>query len=482
MTTTQRLQTFSMPDVGEGLTEAEVLEWRVTVGDMLTVNQVIAEIETAKAAVELPSPFAGRVQALLVGVGVTVRVGTPIIRVDTQPGAGDLPAAPASSSAEPAGQNGLTATENGGGGAKIGEVSADGRIATLVGYVSAGTSGTRRARRDVTSSAVTAATPSRAPASASPAGAAADPTDPSAAEPAPRAAAPLATPPVRKLAKELGIDLTAVTATRPDGVISRSDVENASAAGHPAEHTARSGAPAAGYDPATRELRVAVKGVRKATAAAMVASAFTAPHVTEFLTVDVTPMMELRDRLRRRPEFADTKLTPLAFAARAVCLAARRTPELNAAFDEVAGEIVIKQYVHLGIAAATPRGLLVPVIRDADRLDLAGVAHALTRLAATARDGKTSVAEMTGGTFSITNVGVFGVDTGTPIINPGESAILALGSIKDAPWVVDGQLAVRKVCQLALSFDHRVVDGQQGSQFLSDVGALLADPGLALAF
>ena len=494
MTTTERLQTFSMPDVGEGLTEAEVLEWRVAVGDTLTVNQVIAEIETAKAAVELPSPFAGRVQALLVAVGVTVLVGTPIIMVDTQPGAGDLPPSQQPSTAQPstaesAGQNGITATDDGGG-AKIGEVTSDGRIATLVGYVSAGASGTRRARRGAASPAVT--TPPSSPQAAprpmrasppAPAPTTAPAAIPSAVESAaPRAAAPLATPPVRKLAKELGIDLTAVTATRPDGVISRSDVENASAAGHPAAHVAHSGAPAAAYDPATRELRVAVKGVRKATAAAMVASAFSAPHVTEFLAVDVTPMMELRDRLRRRPEFADTRLSPLAFAARAVCLALRRTPELNAVFDEAAGEIVIKQYVHLGIAAATPRGLLVPVIRDADGLDLAGVAHALTQLAATAREGRTSLAEMTGGTFSITNVGVFGVDTGTPIINPGESAILALGSIKDAPWVVDGELAVRKVCQLALSFDHRVVDGQQGSQFLSDVGALLADPGLALAF
>ena len=360
-------------------------------------------------------------------------------------------------------------------------MTSDGRIATLVGYVSAGASSARRPRRGAASPAVATPSPSVAvPVAASePASATGTATGEVGAR---TAAAPLATPPVRKLAKELGIDLTAVTATRPDGVISRSDVENASAAEHPAEHVATSGAPPAGYDPATRELRVAVKGVRKATAAAMVASAFTAPHVTEFLTVDVTPMMELRDRLRRRPQFADIKLTPLAFAARAVCLAMRRTPELNAVLDEAAGEIVIKQYVHLGIAAATPRGLVVPVIRDADGLDLAGVAHALTELAATARAGKTSLAEMTGGTFSITNIGVFGVDTGTPIINPGESAILALGSIKDAPWVVDGELAVRKVCQLALSFDHRVVDGQQGSQFLSDVGALLADPGLALAF
>jgi len=476
MTTTERLQTFSMPDVGEGLTEAEVLEWRVAVGDTLTVNQVIAEIETAKAAVELPSPFAGRVQELLVPPGVTVRVGTPIIRVDTQPGAGDLPLpapppvpagsavpmAPLAPANDAAGPNGSTPADNGAG-TKIGEVTSDGRIATLVGYVSAGASNARRPRRTAAPPAAPGSVPvvTEAVVEVS-------------------AAAPLATPPVRKLAKELGIDLAQVTATRPDGVISRSDIENASAAKHPDQ--AAPAVLAGSYDPATRELRVPVKGIRKATAAAMVTSAFTAPHVTEFLTVDVTPMMELRDRLRRRTEFADVKLTPLAFVARAVCLAVRRTPELNATFDEAAGEIVVKQYVHLGIAAATPRGLIVPVIRDADALDLAGVAHRLSDLAATARDGRTSPAQMGGGTFSITNVGVFGVDTGTPIINPGEAAILALGSIKDAPWVVDGQLAVRKVCQLALSFDHRVVDGQQGSQFLSDVGGLLADPGMALTY
>jgi pyruvate dehydrogenase E2 component (dihydrolipoamide acetyltransferase) len=273
-----------------------------------------------------------------------------------------------------------------------------------------------------------------------------------------------------------------LTATRQDGVISRADVENAVAAKGSAPKSGRGQA----YDPATREHRIPVKGIRRATAAAMVASAFSAPHVTEFLTVDVTPMMELRDRLRGRPEFADLKLSPLAFAARAVCLAARRTPEINSMYqggpEPGSDVIVVKQYVNLGIAAATPRGLVVPVIQDADRLDLAGLAAALRDLAATAREGHTSPAQMSGGTFTITNVGVFGVDTGTPIINPGEAAILALGSVKDAPWVVDGALAVRKVCQLSLSFDHRVVDGQQGSQFLADVGALLADPGLAIAF
>lgn len=465
-----RLKTFAMPDVGEGLTEAEVLGWRVTVGDTVQVNQVIVEIETAKAAVELPSPFAGRVHALLVEPGVTVEVGTPIITVDTDPTAGDLPVSDAggtAATAQPTSPPPATSHPANGAGAKIGETTSDGRIATLVGYVSAGASTTRRPRR---------ANPATAP--AAPARSAPAPVAP--VPPAPTGQAPLAAPPVRKLAKDLGVDLHAVIASRADGIISRADVESAAAAGHPG-----SGA-ASGDRSAARERRIPVKGIRKATAAAMVASAFSAPHVTEFLTVDVTPMMELRERLRGRPEYAEVKLTPLAFAARAVCLAARRTPEINAVFEPGAGsdhdEIVVKEYVNLGIAAATPRGLIVPVIRDADALDLAGLAAALRDLTVTARDGHTTPAQMTGGTFTITNVGIFGVDTGTPIINPGESAILALGSIKDAPWVVDGALAVRKVCQLSLSFDHRVIDGQHGSQFLADVGGLLADPGLALAF
>ena len=360
-------------------------------------------------------------------------------------------------------------------GAKIGEVTADGRIATLVGYVPAAGAATRRPRRRAGAVAPRDSAVALPPVAAAPPAEASSPAEADRARTAP-ASAPLATPPVRKLAKELGIDLATVTASRADGVISRGDVE--AVAGRADVRADVSAA----YDPASREQRIPIKGVRKLTAAAMVASAFTAPHVTEFLTVDVTAMMQLRGRLKSRPEFADAKLSPLAFAARAVCLAARRTPEVNSVFDDAAGEIVLKQYVHLGIAAATPRGLIVPVIRDADALDLAGLTAALAELTATARAGHTAPAQMTGGTFTITNVGVFGVDTGTPIINPGESAILALGSIKDAPWVVDGQLAVRKVCQLALSFDHRVVDGQQGSQFLADVGALLADPGLALAF
>ncbi|WP_344027485.1 2-oxo acid dehydrogenase subunit E2, partial [Pseudonocardia kongjuensis] len=240
-------------------------------------------------------------------------------------------------------------------------------------------------------------------------------------------------------------------------------------------------APAAAQAPAG-DRREPIRGVRKATAAAMVASAFTAPHVTEFLSVDVTGMMALRDRLRGSREFAGVKLTPLAFVAKAACLAAARTPAVNATWDERAGEIVYYERVQLGIAAATPRGLLVPKIRDADRLALRPMAEALTELTETARAGRTAPADLVGGTFTITNVGVLGVDTGTPILNPGESAILAVGSIKQAPWVVDGELAVRTVCQLALSFDHRIVDGAEGSRFLADVGALLEDPGVALTW
>jgi len=477
-----------MPDAGEGLTEADIIGWRVAVGETVTVNQIIVEIETAKAAVELPSPYAGRVHELLAEPGATVAVGTPIITIETGPAD-----AGAAGNGQPAGAE-VDAT----GGSKIGEVTADGRIATLVGYVPAGRSGGRRPRRDAAaSSAPVDPGPAAATASATPVTPAAPtvptvptvPTGP-AAPPASAAAgdrstsaAPLATPPVRKFAKDLGIDLRSVHASRHDGVITREDVEHELAVRRPP--TGPAGAVPGRPDAAARERRIPVTGVRKATAAAMVASAFTAPHVTEFLTVDVTPLMELRERVRARPEFADAGPTPLAFVARAVCLAARRTPEVNAVYEVGADghdSIVVKDYLHLGIAAATDRGLIVPVINDADAMTVAELATALADLTHTARSGRTTIAALTGGTFTITNVGVFGIDTGTPIINPGQSAILAVGAIKDAPWVVDGQLAVRKVCQLALSFDHRVIDGQQGSRFLADVGALLADPGLALLF
>lgn len=501
--TQSRLRSFPMPDVGEGLTEAEILEWKVAPGDPVTVNQIIVEIETAKAAVELPCPWAGQVHALLAEPGVTIAVGTPIIAIDTDPGAGPLPDDP---SATAPGDTQVAPPMGGGAadekGSKIGEVTADGRIATLVGYIPAPGSSARRPRksatqpapvpRGATAAAQLAAGGEPAPASTELTSAAAQAQpghDLAAAEAVGptsgrRSRVPLSTPPVRKLAKDLGIDLSAILPSRADGVIIRADVEAAARPGAIEAPEAVAAPPVSrpAYDPATREQRVPIKGVRKMTAQAMVSSAFTAPHVTEFLSVDVTPMMQLRERLKARAEFAAVRVTPLAFAARAVCIAAKRTPEINSVWDEAVGEIIFKDYLHLGIAAATPRGLVVPNIKDADRKSMLELAQALSELTDIARQGRTSPAAMTGGTFTITNVGVLGVDSGTPIINPGESAILALGSIKDAPWVVDGELAVRKVCRLGLSFDHRVIDGQQGSQFLADVGALLADPGLAMAF
>jgi 2-oxoisovalerate dehydrogenase E2 component (dihydrolipoyl transacylase) len=476
-----QFKNFPLPDVGEGLTEAEVLAWRVKPGDTVAVNQVIIEIETAKAAVELPCPYAGMISELLVEPGQTVEVGTPIVTIDVDPSGSAPSTSDTSADAEPAAVEAADAAArvNGSTG-KIGEEGAGGRIATLVGYGPRTGSVKRRPRKS--SAEPAEAEPAPPPTTVAPTEPASQQAVPAQGTPAgeggtPTGLVPLAKPPVRKLAKELGVDLRAVQGSGPHGVITREDVDQA------AHGAAQPAVPEpAGYDPASRERRVPIRGVRRATAQAMVDSAFTAPHVTEFLTVDVTPMMELRDRLRARPEFSGVKLTPLAFAAKAVCLAARRTPDVNATWDDAAGEIVYKEYVHLGIAAATPRGLVVPKVRDADRMSLRELAGALDELTATARDGKTPPADMVGGTFTITNVGVFGVDTGTPIINPGESAILALGAIRDTPWVVDGQIVPRKVCHLALSFDHRVVDGQQGSQFLADVGALLADPAVALTY
>jgi pyruvate dehydrogenase E2 component (dihydrolipoamide acetyltransferase) len=434
---------FPLSDTAEGLTEADILTWHVKPGDTVTVNQIVVEVETAKAAVELPIPWAGVVTELHVVPGQTVEVGTPILTMDVDPNGAAAPAPAAAVVEEPA---------------------AEEEMKPLVGYGSKKVVTTRRERKGSAPAAVTVA-PAPAPVAVAPS--------------APAGGyVPLAKPPVRKLAKELGVDLRQLNGSAEGGVITRQDVHQA------ANGVAPESAPAAtnGYDASTRERRVPVKGVRKMTAQAMVQSAFTAPHVTEFLTVDVTPMMELRARLKDSRAFAGIKLTPLAFAAKAVCLAAKRTPDVNAVWDEKTQEIVYKDYVHLGIAAATPRGLVVPKIRDADAMSLPELAVALGELTDVARAGKTTPAAMANGTFTITNVGVFGVDTGTPIINPGESAILAVGAIRDTPWVVGGEIVVRKVMQLSLSFDHRVIDGQQGSEFLADVGALLADPAVAFTF
>jgi pyruvate dehydrogenase E2 component (dihydrolipoamide acetyltransferase) len=230
-------------------------------------------------------------------------------------------------------------------------------------------------------------------------------------------------------------------------------------------------APSFGAD---REQRIPVKGVRKLTAENMVASAFSAPHVTEFLTVDVTRSMRALDRLRALPGWRDARVSPLLLVAKAVLVALRRHPMVNSSWR--GEEIVVKEYVNLGIAAATQRGLIVPNIKDAGRLSVRELAEAMNALVSVAKDGRTAPADMSGGTFTITNVGVFGVDTGTPILPPGEAAILVFGAVREQPWAHKGKVKLRQVTTLGLSFDHRIIDGEVGSRFLSDVGAFLADP------
>ncbi|MFH9012810.1 dihydrolipoamide acetyltransferase family protein [Streptomyces sp. NPDC017943] len=468
---------FKMPDVGEGLTEAEILKWYVQPGDTVTDGQVVCEVETAKAAVELPIPYDGVVRELHFPEGTTVDVGTSIIAVDVSGGAASAPAAEQPAAQEPAAPAPAAPP------AEEPKAEGSGRQPVLVGYGVATSSTRRRPRK-------TQETPARP---ASPAiqselnGHAPAPVPaPAPAAPAVGGDRPLAKPPVRKLAKDLGIDLTTVTPTGPDGIITREDVHAAvaaatAAAPAPAAPAPASTAPAAAatapasYDTA-RETRVPVKGVRKATAAAMVGSAFTAPHVTEFVTVDVTRTMKLVEELKQDKEFAGLRVNPLLLIAKALLVAIKRNPEINASWDEAAQEIVVKHYVNLGIAAATPRGLIVPNIKDAHAQTLPQLAGSLGELVATAREGKTSPSAMQGGTVTITNVGVFGVDTGTPILNPGESAILAVGAIKPQPWVHKGKVKPRQVTTLALSFDHRLVDGELGSKVLADVAAVLEQP------
>lgn len=472
----QRFREFKMPDVGEGLTEAEILKWYVQPGDTVTDGQVVCEVETAKAAVELPIPYDGVVHELNFGEGVTVDVGTVIISVDTDPGAGPA-TAPAAVEAP---QEAAKAEE---------EAEPQGRQAVLVGYGAAPSSTKRRARKpqpgvpaqpEPVSAALQAELNARtAPAPAAPVAPAANGTS------AGSAGRPLAKPPVRKLAKDLGIDLATIVPSGPDGTITREDVHAAAApaqaAAAPAEApatVAEAVAPAETgvVNAAARERRVPVKGVRKATAQAMVASAFTAPHVTEFITVDVTRTMKLVQELKQDPDMAGLRVNPLLLVAKAFLVALKRHPEVNAAWDEARQEIVYKDYVNLGIAAATPRGLIVPNIKDAGVKTLPQLAAELGDLIATAREGKTSPAAMTGGTVTITNVGVFGVDTGTPILNPGESAILAFGAVKLQPWVHKGKVKARQVTTLALSFDHRLIDGELGSKLLADIAAVLERP------
>jgi 2-oxoisovalerate dehydrogenase E2 component (dihydrolipoyl transacylase) len=446
-------QTFLLPDVGEGLTEAEIVSWRVAPGDAVAVNDVLVEIETAKSLVELPSPFAGVVGDLLAAEGDTVNVGAAIITI----AGADATAPPAT-----AGQS-----EHG----EPHEADTDGGGSVLVGYGSAGHVQSRRRR------------PPERPVHAS--------------------VGVIAKPPIRKLARDLNVDLADVTPSGAAGEVTREDVmKHASQAsvfrnietpewGAVREETIPVSVPAAAASasapptpaPAdSREESIPVRGVRKATANAMTSSAYSAPHVSVWVDVDASRTMELVKRLKTSADFADVKVSPLLIMARAVIWAVRRTPMVNAAWVDTddGAQIRLRHYVNLGIAAATPRGLLVPNIKDAQDLNTRELARALEKLTLTAREGKTTPADQQGGTITITNIGVFGVDAGTPIINPGEVGIIALGAIRQKPWVVDGEVRPRWVTTVSGSFDHRVVDGDGVSRFVADVASVLEEPALLL--
>lgn len=444
-----QLAYFDLPDVGEGLTEAEIVSWKVKVGDTVSVNQIIVEIETAKSLVELPCPFAGTVAQLMAAEGDTVNVGSPIIAVSVS----QLTAAAATSLHEAVTEAIAT----------VQDVAATASTEekpqpTLVGYgVSAATASRRR--KTTAGQVPSVVVPAAAPA-----------TDLIAVVPGGDTV--LAKPPIRKLAKDMNVDINKVKPTGASGEVTREDVMNASQVASVFKNQTTP------QPKSEREERIPVKGVRKAIANAMVQSAFTAPHVSIFVDVDATRTMEYVKRLKASADFAGVKVTPLLIMAKAMIWAVRRNPSVNSTWTDT--EIIIHNYVNFGVAAATPRGLIVPNIKDADKMSMLELAMALEKLAATAREGKTTPQDMQGGTITVTNIGVFGVDTGTPILNPGECGIVALGSIRPKPWVVDDQILIRQVTTIGATFDHRVVDGDVASRFVQDVASVIEEPALLL--
>jgi len=443
-----KLAYFDLPDVGEGLTEAEIVSWKVKPGDTVNVNQIIVEIETAKSLVELPCPFAGVVTQLLANEGDTVNVGAHIIEVEVS----QLTAAAASSMHEAVGEAA----------AAVADVASTATVEekpqpNLVGYgvSAAGASRRKRAGAVPVPTVVVNAAPA---------------TDLIAVVPSGDQV--LAKPPIRKLAKDMNVDINKVKPTGFSGEVTREDVM---AAAQVASVFKNQSTP---EPKSEREERIPVKGVRKAIANAMVQSAFTAPHVSIFVDVDATRTMEYVKRLKASADFAGVKVTPLLIMAKAMIWAVRRNPAVNSTWTDT--EIIIHNYVNFGVAAATPRGLIVPNIKDADKMSMLELAMALEQLAATAREGKTTPQDMQNGTITVTNIGVFGVDTGTPILNPGEVGIVALGSIRPKPWVVDDQILIRQVTTIGATFDHRVVDGDVASRFVQDVASVIEEPALLL--
>ncbi|WP_423182739.1 dihydrolipoamide acetyltransferase family protein [Arthrobacter sp. NyZ413] len=516
---------FNLPDVGEGLTEAEIVSWKVKAGDTVAINDVICEIETAKSLVELPSPYAGTVAEILVAEGITVEVGTAIIGISdsasgepetvqapaapAQPAA--APAQPAVAPAQPAAESpmygklpdGDTSDAGPAGGPLVGSGPKADAVKRRPRKRPEGATGPASSGQPTGEAAVP---PAPTPAPPTPAPAVAPPTPAPTVAPSPTGAqggvqAPgftglsatvsglvsrvLAKPPVRKIARDLGIDLADVVPTGAHGEVTREDLVSYQSQ-RDAEVDRADRFWGASKKPQEQRIeRIPVKGVRKATAKAMVESAFTAPHVSIFVDVDASRTMEFVKRLKASRDFEGIKVSPLLILSKAVIWAAARNPSVNAAWVENAdgqggAEIHVKHYMNLGIAAATPRGLMVPNIKDAQDLSLKELALALNELASTARAGKTQPAEMQGGSLTITNIGALGIDTGTPIINPGEVAIVAFGTIKQKPWVLDGEVIPRWITTLGGSFDHRVVDGDLSARFMADVASILEEPALLL--
>ena len=468
---------FNLPDVGEGLTEAEIVSWKVKPGDTVTVNQVIVEIETAKSLVELPCPFAGVISELLAKEGDTVEVGKPIISATVADGAvgshtTSIPVVDDSSSAVAAASMHEAVADT------AASVSDEAKTPNLVGYgVAAGHGASRRRGRVspvVGAGAGLASAATVVPAAATfSAGLAAPVFSPATGlisvigeE------GVIAKPPIRKLAKDLGVDISTLTPSGMLGEVTREDVVTAATQASVFRNLSTPAAPSA------REERIPVKGIRKAIASAMVQSAFTAPHVSIFVDVDATRTMEYVKRLKASTDFAGVKVTPLLIMAKAMIWAVRRNPTVNSTWTDE--EIIVHNFVNFGIAAATPRGLIVPNIKDADKMSMLELAKAIEQLAGTAREGRTTPADMKDGTITITNIGVFGVDTGTPILNPGEVGIVALGSIRPKPWVVNNEIMVRQVTTIGATFDHRVVDGDVASRFVQDVASVIEEPALLL--
>ncbi|PID51113.1 MAG: diaminohydroxyphosphoribosylaminopyrimidine deaminase [Propionibacteriales bacterium] len=498
------MRTFILPDPGEGLTEARISTWHVSEGDEVAVNQVLLEVETVKSLVELPSPWAGKVVQLLAKEDEEVAVGSPIITIEVvgdetnPPGETDPRGVADGDGVESAAANTDSQAEAGDGSTQT--ASERDKPETLVGYGPKPESSRRRRRtpepRDEDMNAVLAASygqdvPSRRADDVTvtnPVTAAAmgeplpGPGEPDRSQLVPIGGTVRAKPAIRRLAKILGIDLAEVSGTGPNGTVTRADVEAAAAMRDLADESPGQTRP----DSSPKERRVPIQGVRKVTAERLIESVNTNVHVTEWVTLDVTRTMEFVETLRARPEFAELRVSPLLVYAKAVCLALGRNPDLNASWDAAGGEIVYHSDVNLGIAAATPRGLMVPNIKSAQRLSLVELCEEINRIVLIARSGKLQPPDYADGTFTITNVGIFGMDAGTPIINPGESAILCMGAIDRRPWVVgtgDGErLEPRWVTTLSMSFDHRLIDGEQGSKFMADVAMILREPELAMMF